>query len=340
MTKKLKLGILGYWHVHANDYASQADANPLTEITAVWDEDVERGRAEAAKRGVPFYENLDQLLASSEIDGVIVVTSTSIHHDVMTRAAKAKKHIFTEKVIALTTEECEDIINTVQKENVILTVSLPRLYEPYTLKAQEIIQSGILGQLTLVRTRLSHNGAIPQEGRNEGWLPERFFNLRETGGGAMTDLGCHPMYLAGLFLGMPDRVFASYGYVTGKEVEDNAVVHLSYTNGASGIVEAGFVNRHSPFTFEIHGTEGSLLYSDHDRKLIYRSAGDSEWQESDLPEAKPSAFDQWVSHIQSGTVFEENIRIGHQLTRLMEAANTSARSGAPEKLTERSIQLK
>lgn len=333
MSKMLRLAFLGYWHVHANDYASQADAHPLTEVTAIWDEDVERGRAEAAKRGVPFYENLDQLLASPDIDGVIVVTSTAIHHDVITRAARAKKHIFTEKVIALTTEECSDILQCVQEEKVTLTASLPRLYEPYTLKAMEIIESGRLGQLTLVRTRLSHNGAIPQGANRQGWLPERFFSYKETGGGAMTDLGCHPMYLANLFLGMPEQVYASYGYVTGKEVEDNAVVQLRYANGALGVVEAGFVNRHSPFSFEIHGTEGSLLYSDHDRKLLYRAADDEGWQTAELPDADPSAFEQWVSHIEAGTVFEANLVMGSQLTQLMEAANRSARSGVPEKLT-------
>ncbi|WP_211747579.1 Gfo/Idh/MocA family oxidoreductase [Paenibacillus sp. Marseille-Q4541] len=335
-----KLAILGYWHVHANDYASQADGHEGTEITAVWDEDVERGRAEAAKRGVPFYENLDQLLASSEIDGVIVVTSTAIHHDVMTRAAKAGKHIFTEKVIALTSNECDDILRTVKQENVILTVSLPRLYEPYTLKAAEIIQSGILGELTLARTRLSHGGAIPAEGSKFGWLPERFFNLKETGGGALTDLGCHPMYLAHLFLGLPSQVSASYGYVTGREVEDNAAVTLRYENGAIAIVEAGFVNKHSPFSFEVHGTEGSLLYSDHDKKLLYRSGSDNQWQEATLPEALPSAFDQWIQHIEDNQTFDANIEAGAALTTLIEASNQSARSGKLVQLDQQGALIK
>ena len=89
----------------------------------------------------------------------------------------------------------------------------------------------------------------------------------------MIDLGCHPMYLSSLFLGMPESVTASYGYVTGREVEDNAVVTLNYANGSIGIVEAGFVNRFSPFTIEIHELREASFMAH--RKSIYSFASPS-----------------------------------------------------------------
>jgi predicted dehydrogenase len=153
----------------------------------------------------------------------------------------------------------------------------------------------------------------------------------------LIDLGCHPMYLARLFLGLPESVSASYGYVTGRAVEDNAVAVLRYPNGALGIVEAGFVNRFSPFTIEVHGTEGSLLYSTPADVLQVRSAklngAEKQWlTSSDLPAERPSAFHQWVEHIQHGTTATENIQIALDLTRLMEAANLSASGGKPVRL--------
>ena len=79
-----------------------------------------------------------------------------------------------------------------------------------------------LGTVTLVRVRLSHNGATA------GWSPEHFYSLEECRGGALIDLGCHPMYLTRLFLGEEAvDVHANFGYITGKEVEDNAVATLS-----------------------------------------------------------------------------------------------------------------
>jgi predicted dehydrogenase len=240
-------------------------------------------------------------------------------------AAKAKKHIFTEKVIAPTLAEVNEIMRAVDESGVKLTVSLPRLNTDYTQEIQDIVAQGLLGRLTLVRTRLSHNGAT----RN--WLPEHFFNKEQCGGGAMIDLGCHPMYLARLFLGMPQSVASTYGYVTGKNVEDNAVAVLRYDNGAIGIVEAGFVNNYSPFTIEVHGTEGSVLFSDRDNQLVVRSSKLEEqakgWIARSRPRPKPSAFEQWVEHVTQGTKATENIGLAVDLTRLMEASNRSAAAG-------------
>jgi len=329
----IRLAVLSYWHVHANDYSKQAAEHPDTEIVAVWDDQPERGPAAAQRWGGQFEPSLPTLLARDDIDGVIVVTPTNEHRDVMTAAARAGKHIFTEKVLASTVRECEEILAAVDQAGVKLTVSLPRLNAGYTQAIQAILAAGQLGQLTEVRTRLSHNGALPTPESASGWLPEHFYNLEQCAGGAMIDLGCHPMYLARLFLGQPDHVSAQYGYVVGREVEDNAVVTLGYANGAVGVVEAGFVNPFSPFTIEIHGTEGSLLYGTPESKLLVRSpAQGAEWVAQDIPAERPSAFHQWVEHIQGGTTATENIAMAVDLTRLMEASNQSAREGQPVRL--------
>ncbi|AJY73438.1 Gfo/Idh/MocA family protein [Paenibacillus beijingensis] len=329
----IRIGLLSFWHVHAKDYAEEALKHPDTEIAAVWDEDPERGRREAERRGVPYYAELEELFASDRIDAVIVTTSTSVHHEVMIKAARAGKHIFTEKVVAATAHEAGEIIAAADEANVALTVSLPRLYEGYTRTIQSMLEKGLLGDLTLVRVRLSHNGATA------GWLPEHFFNPAESGGGAMIDLGCHPMYLTRLFLGKPARVQAAYGYVTGREAEDNAVAVLQYDNGAIGIVEAGFVNAHSPFSIEVHGKDGTLLFSTHDNQLMFRSSrqtgtGQPEWSVIDKLPNVPGAFQIWVTHIKEGTRADENIRLAADLTSLMEASNRSAKEGRTVALSE------
>jgi 1,5-anhydro-D-fructose reductase (1,5-anhydro-D-mannitol-forming) len=327
----IRLGILGFWHVHADDYARLAQGHPRTEIVAAWDEDLERGPARAKSLGATFHAELAELLTRPDVDGVVVTTATQAHHDVIVAAANAGKHIFTEKVLALTPTECRDILAAVERSGVKLTVSLPFLADGVTLATRQVLAEGRLGDVTLVRVRLSHDGAIGQR-----WLPAQFFDPDQAGGGALIDLGCHPMYLARLFLGgMPDRVAASYGHVTGHAVEDNAVALLHYPTGAIGVVEAGFVNPHSPFTIEIHGTEGSLLYGTPEPRLLVRSAplgGDDHWTELRLPDGAPGPFDQWVGHIEQDTIATENIALAVELTTLMDAANRSAR-------TNQAIQL-
>jgi 1,5-anhydro-D-fructose reductase (1,5-anhydro-D-mannitol-forming) len=320
----IRVAMLSFWHVHAGDYAAQAERHPDTEIVAVWDEIPERGKTEAAKRRVKYYDRLEALLEDETIDAVIVDTPTNLHRDVMVGAALNGKHIFTEKVLATTTQEAREVIETARDNGVQLTVSLPRLNDGYTLAIQKVLEQGLLGELTLVRTRLSHNGATA------GWLPAHFYNQAECGGGALIDLGCHPMYLARLFLGMPQTVSATFGHVTGKSVEDNAVVVLGYASGACAVVEAGFVNARSPFFIELHGTQGTLIYGAPESDRLYLNVeGTDGWQELPLEPNRVSAFEQWVSQIQQGTAGEENIRLAYDLTRLMEAAYRSVRERTP-----------
>ena len=84
------------------DYAGEAQAHPDVEIVAAWDEDPTRGAAGAADLGVPYHADLAELLARPDVDGVIVTTRTTAHRDVIIAAAEAGKHVFTEKVLALT----------------------------------------------------------------------------------------------------------------------------------------------------------------------------------------------------------------------------------------------
>jgi predicted dehydrogenase len=327
--------MLSFWHVHAQDYLHQALKNPATAIAAVWDETPERGRTQAQALGVPFYDRLDDLLAQAAVEGVIVDTPTTMHGDVMVAAAEAGKHIFTEKVLAPTLHECNEIVAAVNKAGVILMVSLPRLYAGYTLAVKEILDRKLLGELTLVRVHISHDGALRTKQNPRGWLPPYFFDPQQSAGGAMIDLGSHPMYLTRLLLGLPESVSATYGYITGRAVEDNAVVVLSYPQGEVGVVESGFVNRFSPFSIEVHGTEGSLLYGAPENKLQIRSSvvGKDTWSVwTDVPPDQPIPFQQWVSHIQQGTPATENIQAAIDLSMLMEAANRSAASHQPVRL--------
>jgi 1,5-anhydro-D-fructose reductase (1,5-anhydro-D-mannitol-forming) len=324
----LRIAILGLWHVHAIDYAEDAGAHPDTEILAVWDDDDRRGRAGAGSIGVPFEPDLGALLARSDLDAVVVTTGTSRHHEVMVRAAAARKHIFTEKVLAPTVDEAEAIIGAADAAGVRLFVSLPRLYAGYTAAIADIVDQGSLGRLVYARVRLSHDGAVPTSDR-PGWLPERFFDPGTAIGGALTDLGCHPVYLVQRFLGThPETVAATYGSVTGRAVEDQAVVTLGYAGGELGVIEAGFVNE-APFTIELGGTHGSVRYTEDHPALVAVGAafGGEGAHELPVPDDGPGPFARWVEHIRTGTRADDNLARAVELTRLVVAANRAAAEG-------------
>ncbi len=325
MSTPLSVAVLSFWHVHAADYSRSTQRHPDTTLVAVWDDDETRGRAGAADFGVEYTSELDALLAREDIDAVIVTTATVQHHEIMMKAIAAGKHIFTEKLLAPTVEQAEELIEAAAERGIALVVSLPRLYEGHTKAVADTIASGKLGELTYTRVRLAHNGWVA------GWLPERFADKESAIGGALTDLGCHPVYLTQLFLGSaPETVTANYAHVTGREVEDNAVVTVGYANGAIGVIEASNVTTPGAYTVEIRGTEGSLISGFGSTKILAKgNQFDPEnWIELEVPANGTDAFGQWVGHIQSGTTAGENLRAAVELTRLVVAANASAEAGS------------
>lgn len=331
------IAILSWWHVHAADYAREAEAHPDARIVAVWDEDADRGRAAAAQHGAAFHATLEEVLARDDVEGVVVTTPTAAHRAVMEAAAAAGKHIFTEKVLATTLAEAEAIAAAVARAGVTLTVSLPRLSAGYARAIKERIDRGDIGPVTAARVRLAHNGAVGTATDPDGWLPGHFFDPAATGGGALIDLGCHPMYLVRWFLGMPDGLSASYGHVTGRAVEDNAVATLRYATGALGVAEASFVAGSSPFGIEVHGTEGSLLYRSPEGELVRygkRDGGAASREEIAFPPDLPSPFARWVELAGRGEPDDDNVRLALDLTALMEAANRSAATGREVRLEE------
>jgi predicted dehydrogenase len=318
----ITVAVLGFWHVHAAEYAARARQHPDTTLVAAWDDDPHRGRAGADEVGAAYVDDLDELLARDDIDAVTVTTATTAHHDLLLRVARAGKHIFTEKLLAPTVAEAEQIIAAADQAGVALVVSLPRLYHGYTLAILEQLNAERLGRLTYSRIRLSHDGAVA------GWLPERFYDPQAAVGGVLSDLGCHPIYLTQLFLGAsPATVSATYGSVTERQVEDQAVVTLGYPDGAIGVVETGFISR-DPFSIELHGLKASLAYDGTENLLRIRSVGWDSWDSLSVPPDEEDAFSRWVRHIQDGTRANDNLARAVELTRLVVASNSSAASGS------------
>jgi predicted dehydrogenase len=316
-SRALRIGVAGFWHVHAAEYARLAVAHPRTELVGVWDDDPDRGSAGARDLGVEAVGSLAELI--DRTDGVLVTTATTAHRDVMTALAEAGRHMFAEKVLAPTVAEAQQILAAAERSDVRVVVSLPRLYHGYTRAISDLIRAGRLGRLSYARVRLCHDGATA------GWLPERFFDPDEAVGGALIDLGCHPLYLTQLFLGeRPETVSATYQRLTGQAVEDQAVVTLGYADGAIGVAETGFVS--SPgFSVELFGTEAALHYSDDSGRLRLRAGSGAE--DLPVPPDGPDAFSQWIEHIDASTVAEDNLARALELTRLVVAANTAATTG-------------
>ncbi len=319
----MNIAVISYWHVHAEGYTKEIIEKTDSKITAVWDEDTERGARYGEQFHAKFYEDYDELLSDQSIEGVIITSPTSLHKELILKAVNAGKKVFSEKVLALTTADCLEIKEALVKNNTDITLSLVKKCDREFLFAKQLVKSGALGRVTYARMRNVHNGSIGN------WLPAHFYNKEQCGGGAMIDLGAHPMYLLNWLLGEPKTVQSVFTDITNRGVEDNAVSLLEFENGAIGVSETGFVSVYNPASLEISGTKGSLFIRDGVRYAAEETEG--RWLNPEtLPEALPSPVVQWAN----GKFNKEGATFGIDdaimLTRMMEAAYKSSLSGKKE----------
>ncbi len=324
----LRVGMASGWHVHARGYAEELKAIPDAAIAAVWDEEPKRGVPWAAELGAPFEPDLQRFMARDDIDGIVCDAPTNRHAEVMIAAANAGKHIFTEKVMAPTVKECQAIADAVRKAGVKFCISFPARTRPKFLFAKRVAEEGLIGDITLLRVRVAHDGS------SGGWLPPHFYDPVACGGGAMMDLGAHPMYLARWILGRPERIRSTFLHMTDHAVEDNAVSVVEFANKAIAIIETSFVSRHCPDILELHGTAGALFTGGPEDSVQLRSdkvggALDGWICPADLPDALPRPIRIWANALLHGTPIPFGLEEGIQLTELMEnayAARESAKS--------------
>lgn len=320
----LNVAMLSKWHVHAEGYAEQVLKTKKAQITVVWDDDEERGREWAKKLGCDYSCNLDEVLARADVDAVICDAPTTQHKEVIIKAAKAKKHIFTEKALATTVEDCEEIAQVVKENGVTFVISLPQRGSQAIQLAKKMKENGEFGKISLARIRNGHDGVSGH------WLPEYWFDEDKAGGGSLMDLGCHPMYTACYLFGKPVRMASLMTSPFGSKVDEHATATIEFENGVLCTGETSFITFNTPGAVEIYGSDATLLAYGSDIKIKTRETAKftNDYVTPILPEALPvpiiAFIDACVNH--TGAPCGFGIDDAVDLTRLLENAYISNNS--------------
>jgi predicted dehydrogenase len=153
----IRVGVvgLGWWGQHilksiqvrSTELTVIAAADPRTSALDAVDSDLR----------VPVSPSLDDLLNNADIDAIILATPHSLHEEQIIRVAKARKHVFCEKPLALTKDSAERAIYACETANVILGVGHMRRFEPAMVEIKQLIDSGELGTLMHVEANFSHD---------------------------------------------------------------------------------------------------------------------------------------------------------------------------------------
>lgn len=281
-----KFAMLGAWHVHAPQYARLVNGLEGCTIAKVWGEDDEAAKKWAEELDAEAV-SVENILSDPEIQGVIICCATNRHPEMLLRAIESGKAVFTEKVLTLDIADAEKVREAVRARQTVFAISFPHFSEPWTMFALDAARSGKLGDINYVRVRKAHSGSIGD------WLPPHFYDEEACGGGAMVDLGAHPIYLTAAFLGVPKAVKSTFTNFTPRPVEDNAVSVLEYESGAIGVAETGFVSNDYPFLIEVGGTKGTLFSRGKEVSYSCEETG-HHFVAAALPDAQPSPLEQWA----------------------------------------------
>jgi predicted dehydrogenase len=294
------------------------------EIVAVCD--AYRGRQERAvertKGRAKIYHDHRELLAAPGIDAVVIATPDHLHKMHALAALEAGKDVYIEKPMTYTVGEGLEIIAAVKKTGRIFQVGSQGISSPIQGKAKELIASGKLGQVTMIRASYNRNTAggawiypIPPDASPQtvdwdqflGPAPRRPFNLEHFfrwrcyqaySGGIATDLFVHLMTTIHYVMGaqMPESVVALgelYRWRSSRDVPDTLNAILQYPEGFTVNLSATFNNQfQSEGNVQILGTRGTLQLGG---GLVFtpeRAIEDNGWIVESWPKALEEAYYQ------------------------------------------------
>jgi glucose-fructose oxidoreductase len=182
------------------------------------------------------YENFDQVANNADIDVIYVVLPPSMHKEYVVRAANAGKHVWCEKPMAISVEECEAMISACSKNKRKLAIGYRLHHDPNTQEYRRIVNRKLLGNV-----KKATCGAGYHESRTDHWKQNKAL-----GGGVLYDMGVYSIQGARLGTGMePVAILSAKTSTTRPEVyknglDETAVATLEFPLGVTANIKTSF----------------------------------------------------------------------------------------------------
>ncbi|QGY42664.1 gfo/Idh/MocA family oxidoreductase [Maribellus comscasis] len=195
MNKKYNWAILGCGKI-ARKFSSDLKLLSNANLYATASRSLKKAQDFANEFGFEkAYGSYEEMLADPQIDAVYVATPHSFHHEHAILCLKNKKAVLCEKAFAINKKEAEEMVACAKENNTFLMEAFWTMFQPSFVKAMEVIRSGELGKLKLVRSDFAFNGEFNPD--------NRLYNVA-LGGGSLLDIGIYPVFAALTSLGKPE----------------------------------------------------------------------------------------------------------------------------------------
>ena len=284
--KTYKVGMVGfgfigkvhaYGHMNIPLFYDQTEfKSKITHVCTSRAATAEKGAAQVgADYAVTDYREITE---NPDIDIVDICTPNNLHLEAILSAIKNNKHIYCDKPLTATLDEALQIEAALKDYKGIAQMTLQNRFFPITLRAKQLIEEGLLGDI------LEFRGSYLHSGSSDPNAPLKWKLSGAAGGGVVADLGSHILdlmhYLLGDFAELSAMTHIAYKDRPSAEdparrvtvdAEDNMLVTMRLKNGAVGNINASKIatGTEDEVSFEIYGSKGAIKMVPMDLHRLY-----------------------------------------------------------------------
>jgi predicted dehydrogenase len=228
-----------------------AQESDQVEVLAVGSRDLERARAFGAKWGIPrAYGSYEEFLADPDIEAVYIPLPNTMHCEWSIRALEAEKHVLCEKPLSRHPADVEAAFDTSERTGRLLSEAFMYRHNPQTKRLKELVDSGAIGELRLIRSTFSYS--LFDTGN---------IRLRtEVEGGSLMDVGCYCISGSRLLGGEPE-VVSGQQFVGPSGTDWVFAGTMQFPGGVLATFDCG-TSLPERDELEAIGTKGSLFLDD------------------------------------------------------------------------------
>jgi predicted dehydrogenase len=273
-SRPVRIGVLGAGGIATVDYGVLPNLHHIAdkvELVAIADIAADRARQVADEYGLTeSYGSLTDMLANSDIDAVVNLTTIPVHAETSLEILESGRHLVVEKPIATTMADSDQIIRLAESKGLTVIVAPPDMLYPSFAEAARLVKADTIGKVAFARVRSSNAGP---GGGADGWPSDPSWFYKQ-GSGPMFDMGVYGIHQITGILGPAKRVTAFSGITeptrtlrggpfAGKEmpvtVDDNSLFMLDFGNASYAVIDGTF-NVHSARSprIELFGRKGAM----------------------------------------------------------------------------------
>lgn len=229
--KEFRVALVGCGRISANHFAAVSRIDGLT-LAGVCDVDEGRARAAGDARGVPWFTSYERMLDTLPCDVVAIATPSALHPRQGVLAARAGKHVVSEKPMATSLTAADELVKACDDAGVHLFVVKQNRLNATVQLVKRALDKGRFGRIYMANATV--RWARPQEYYDQA--PWR--GTWEFDGGAFMNQASHYVDLIQWLVGPVESVMAKTATLARKiEAEDSGAAILKFRNGAIGVIE-------------------------------------------------------------------------------------------------------